>query len=191
MDDNLLLKDARMVYDLLREEFDSDKWRKAHEDSSKISVMNIDYMDEQEVDDAGARKMAHSFDVTKIGAHGRGARDLFSFEAVPQPPNCRKDVRKRMYDFSRMYADVRIFGGLRGVGPAIFLAFACRGGAASTEIASWGAAGCPAIGAGRPDKWAEGTKGGGGGHATRCGSRAHVVICINSKLAIGWLLFFV
>ena len=109
----------------------------------------------------------------------------------PQPPNCRKDVRKWMYDFSRMYADVRIFGGLRGVGPAIFLAFACRGGAASTEIASWGAAGCPAIGAGRPDKWAEGTKGGSGGHATRCGSRAHVVLCINSKLAIGWLLFFV
>jgi hypothetical protein len=54
----------------------------------------------------------------------------------PQPPNCSKDVRKRMYDFARMYADVRIFGGLRGVGPAIFLAFACRGGAASTEIAS-------------------------------------------------------
>jgi hypothetical protein len=26
--------------------------------------------------------MAYSFDVTKIGAHGRGARDLFSFEAV-------------------------------------------------------------------------------------------------------------
>jgi hypothetical protein len=82
MDDNLLLKDASMVYDLLREEFGSDKWRKAHEDSYKISVMNIDYMDEQEVDDAGARKMAHSFDVTRIGAHGRGARDLFSFEAV-------------------------------------------------------------------------------------------------------------
>jgi hypothetical protein len=57
----------------------------------------------------------------------------------------------RMYEF---------FGGLRGVGPAIFLAFACRGGAASTEIASCellgrgGLAGCPAIGAGRPDKWA-------------------------------------
>ena len=33
---------------------------------------------------------------------------------LPQPPNCRKDVRKRMYDFSRMYADVRIFGGLEG-----------------------------------------------------------------------------
>jgi hypothetical protein len=29
------------------------------------------------------------------------------------------------------------------------------------EIACWGAAGCPAIGAGRPDKGAKGTKGGG------------------------------
>jgi hypothetical protein len=116
-----------------------------------------------------------------------------SVSTVAQPPNCRKDVRKRMYDFSRMYADVRTFGGLRGVGPAIFLACACRGGAASTEIASWGAAGCPATGAGRPDKWAEGTKGGGGGHgghATRCGSRAHVELCINTKLAMGWLLFW-
>ena len=70
----------------------------------------------------------------------------------PQPPGCRKDVRKWMYEFSRMYADVRFFGGLGGFGPALFSAFACRGGAASTEIASWGAAGCPAIGAGRPDK---------------------------------------
>jgi hypothetical protein len=26
-----------------------------------------------------------------------------------QPPDCRKDVRKWMYEFSRMYADVRIF----------------------------------------------------------------------------------
>jgi hypothetical protein len=47
------------------------------------------------------------------------------------------------------------------------------------------------VGDGRPDKWAEGTKGGGGGHVTRCGGRARVVLCINSKLAIGWLLFFV
>ena len=41
--------------------------------------------------------------------HMRNAQGL-----EPQPPNCRKDVRKRMYDFSRMYADVRIFGGLEG-----------------------------------------------------------------------------
>ena len=86
-----------------------------------------------------------------------------------------------------------VFAGGKGQGgrrtQRIFWVFPGRGGAASTEIASWGAAGCPAIGAGRPDKWAEGTKGGGGGHATRCGSRAHVVLCINSKLAIGWLLF--
>jgi hypothetical protein len=33
----------------------------------------------------------------------------------------------------------------------MFLASVRRGGAASTEIASWGAAGCPAIGAGRAD----------------------------------------
>jgi hypothetical protein len=33
------------------------------------------------------------------------------------------------------------------------LASVRRGGAASTEIASWGAAGCPAIGAGRADMW--------------------------------------
>ena len=39
------------------------------------------------------------------------------------------------------------------------------------------------------DKWAEGTKGGVGGHATRCGGdrdRARVVAFIKSKLAIGW-----
>jgi hypothetical protein len=48
----------------------------------------------------------------------------------------------------------------------------------------WGAAGCPPA---DKDKWAEGTKGGGGGHATRCGDdRARVVLCIKSKLAIGW-----
>jgi hypothetical protein len=46
-----------------------------------------------------------------------------------QPPDCRKDVRKWMYDFSRMYADVRCFGGLRGGGGGgrgqrFFLAFA-------------------------------------------------------------------
>jgi hypothetical protein len=64
--------------------------------------------------------------------------------------------------------DVRIFAGgggctnfwwwwwwwCGGVGARVFSGFACRGGAASTEIARWGAAGCPAIGAGRPDKWA-------------------------------------
>jgi hypothetical protein len=33
-----------------------------------------------------------------------------------------------------MYADVRIFGGLGGVGPSVFLAFACRGGAASLKL---------------------------------------------------------
>jgi hypothetical protein len=79
--------------------------------------------------------------------------------------------------------DVRIFAGGGGctnfwwgvgVGSSVFFGFCVRPrpGAASAEIASWGgAAGCPAIGAGRPDKWAEGTKGGGGGHVTRCGGR--------------------
>jgi hypothetical protein len=76
-----------------------------------------------------------------------------------------------------------------GGGSVFFGFFACRGGAASTEIASWGAAGCPAIGAGRPDKGDEGTQGGGGGHVTRCGGRARVVLCINSKMTTGWLLF--
>ena len=85
MDDNLLLKDAHMVYELLRAGFGSEKWRKEHEDMEdgyKISVMSIDYMSEADVDESGARKMSHSFDVTTIGAHDRGARDLFSFEAA-------------------------------------------------------------------------------------------------------------
>jgi hypothetical protein len=84
-----------------------------------------------------------------LPAEGGAFRPTSHIASGTQPPNCRKDVRKRMYDFSRMYADVRIFGGLRGAGPAIFLAFACRGGAASTEIASWellGRGGLPAGG---------------------------------------------
>jgi hypothetical protein len=32
----------------------------------------------------------------------------------PQPPDCRKDVRKWMYEFSPEAADVRIFGGVGG-----------------------------------------------------------------------------
>jgi hypothetical protein len=84
-----------------------------------------------------------------------------------------------MYKFSPEAAEMYEF---LVAAAAFFSAFACRGGAASTEIASWGAAGCPAIADGRADKWAEGAKGGGG--------RARAVLCINSKLAIGWLLFF-
>jgi hypothetical protein len=56
--------------------------------------------------------------------HARGPWALLLRTPEPQPPNCRKDVRKWMYDFSRMYADVRFFGGLRGGGQRFFLAFA-------------------------------------------------------------------
>jgi hypothetical protein len=42
----------------------------------------------------------------------------------PQPPDCRKDVRKWMYDFSRMYADVCTnFCWFRGVGSREFFGF--------------------------------------------------------------------
>jgi hypothetical protein len=78
-----------------------------------------------------------------------------------------------------------------GGGAAFFSAFGAEAARLVLKLRARGAAGCPAIGAGRPDKWAEGTKGGGGGHVTRCGGRACVVLCINSKLDIGWLLFFV
>jgi hypothetical protein len=91
MDDDLLLKDAEMAYDTLHAEFASDKWEKDHR-GAVISVMNIDYMSEEDVEKAGARKMAYSFDVTAISAHDRGARDLFSFEAVRA--NC---LRSRVF----------------------------------------------------------------------------------------------
>jgi hypothetical protein len=55
--------------------------------------------------------------------------------------------RRRRLNAEILRLNVEILGG----GPAIFLASVRRGGAASTEIASWGAAGCPAIGAGRAD----------------------------------------
>jgi hypothetical protein len=88
--------------------------------------------------------------------------------------------------------DVRIFaGGGGGRAQRFFRLLRSEAARLVLKLRRWGAAGCPAIGAGRPDKWAEGEKGGGGGHVTRCGGRAHVVLCINSKLAIGWLLFFV
>ena len=53
--------------------------------------------------------------------------------------------RRRRLNAEILRLNAEILGG----GPAIFLASVRRGGAASTEIASWGAAGCPAIGAGR------------------------------------------
>ena len=99
-----------------------------------------------------------------------------------------------MYEFSPEAADVRIFGG-GGGGRAQRFFRLLRAEAARLVLklraaSCWGAAGCPpAISPGRPDKdkWAEGTKGGGGGHATRCGGdRARVVIFIKSKLAIGF-----
>ena len=43
-----------------------------------ISVMNIMYISEDDV----VRKEPHSYDCTAINAHGRGCRDLFSFEGV-------------------------------------------------------------------------------------------------------------
>jgi hypothetical protein len=59
-----------------------------------------------------------------------------------QPLNCKENAE---LDVEILRRNVEILGG----GPAFFLASVRRGGAASTEIASWGAAGCPAIGAGR------------------------------------------
>jgi hypothetical protein len=56
-----------------------------------------------------------------------------------------------MYEFL-----VVVVGG--GGGQRFFWLMRAEGGAASTEIASWGAAGCPAIGDGRPDKWACGAR---------------------------------
>ena len=71
-----------------------------------------------------------------------------------QPLNCKENAelnvearRRRRLNAEILRLNVEILGG----GPAIFLASVRRGGAASTEIASWGAAGCPAIGAGRAD----------------------------------------
>jgi hypothetical protein len=61
----------------------------------------------------------------------------------PQPPDCRKDVRKLMYEFSPEAADVRMGGG------GLFRSEVAR--RVLTLRAGWGAAGCPAIGAGRPD----------------------------------------
>jgi hypothetical protein len=64
---------------------------------------------------------------------------LHHYNQSPQPLNCKENAER----------NVEILGG----GPAIFLASVRRGGAAGTEIASWGAAGIPAIGAGRADMW--------------------------------------
>jgi hypothetical protein len=58
---------------------------------------------------------------------------------IHSPPNCKENAER----------NVEILGG----GPANFLASVHRGGAASAEIASWCAAGCPVIGAGRADMW--------------------------------------
>ena len=43
-----------------------------------ISAMNIMYISEDDV----VRKEPHSYDCTAIHAHGRGCRDLYSFEGV-------------------------------------------------------------------------------------------------------------
>jgi hypothetical protein len=65
-----------------------------------------------------------------------------------QPPNCRKDGRKWMYDLSRMYADVRFVGGLRGGGgvPAFFWLLRAEAARLVLKLRAascWGAAGCP------------------------------------------------
>ena len=77
MDSVLLIKEAKQVYELLRSHFMSDKWKNEHE-MNYISVMNIMYISEDEV----VRKEPHSYDCTAIHAHGRGCRDLYSFEGV-------------------------------------------------------------------------------------------------------------
>ena len=77
MDSVLLIKEARQVYELLRGHFMSDKWKSDHE-MNYISVMNIMYISEDDV----VRKEPYSSDCTAINAHGRGCRDLFSFEGV-------------------------------------------------------------------------------------------------------------
>ena len=69
------------VYRVLEKHFGSSKWREEHA-SSTISVMNIMYLSEADIANAGVRKIAFSFDCTSIQAHGRGCRDLFSFRGV-------------------------------------------------------------------------------------------------------------
>jgi hypothetical protein len=95
-----------------------------------------------------AQPRARSFQST-----GRSVSGIIMF-VESQPLNCKDNAelnvearRRRRLNAEILRRNAEILGG----GPAFFLASVRRGGAASTEIASWGAAGCPAIGAGRAD----------------------------------------